>query len=84
MTDTLMIFPDTNADSVKARKPSKKNKPAPMGTGPKNKKCKDCQHFIRQEYSRTYFKCGLINWTHGSATDIRANDPSCEKFNDPV
>ena len=80
MVETLMMFPDKYADSVQPRKSNARNRPAPLGTGPDDEKCKGCEHFVRLVMSKTYFKCGLINWTHGSATDIRANDPACEKW----
>lgn len=53
------------------------------GTGPKDKQCKHCSHFIRIERSKTYFKCGLGKVSSGSATDIKATAPSCQHFKEP-
>lgn len=43
-------------------------------------KCKNCIYFVRKEYSKTYFKCGLRRDTNGPGTDIRANWQACSKF----
>lgn len=50
------------------------------GRGPEGKRCKDCKNFVRLEYAKTYFKCGLTNYTGGKATDIKATSPSCQYF----
>ncbi len=50
------------------------------GTGPVGEKCMTCNHIVRHRRSKTYIKCGLTNWTHGPATDIRANDPACDRW----
>jgi hypothetical protein len=50
------------------------------GRGPEGKRCKDCKHMVRQEFAKTYFKCGLTNYTSGKATDIKATSPSCQYF----
>ena len=50
------------------------------GTGPKDKRCKHCDHFISVHCSKTYFKCGFGRVTNGKATDIKANAPSCLHF----
>lgn len=52
------------------------------GQGPEGKLCKHCKHFIRLEYAKTYYKCGLTNYTGGKATDIKATSPSCQYFED--
>ena len=54
------------------------------GRGIEGKKCKDCKHFVRIELSKTYFKCGLTNYTSGKATDIKASAPSCQFFEDKL
>lgn len=54
------------------------------GSGPKDKKCKDCGHFLRIVRSKTFFKCGLGRVTNGKATDIKATAPSCLHFSDSV
>ena len=44
-------------------------------------KCKNCKHFIRHNYNnKTYFKCGLWRISSSSATDIRANQEGCNKY----
>lgn len=50
------------------------------GSGPDGEKCKTCKHIFHHAMAKTYLKCDLIKWTHGSATDIRANDPACDKW----
>lgn len=42
--------------------------------------CKNCVHFVRKGFSKTYFKCGLARDTASESTDIRANDIACGKF----
>ena len=44
-------------------------------------KCKDCKHFLRHYYhNKFYFKCGLWRISSSSATDIRANQEGCNKY----
>ena len=43
-------------------------------------KCKNCVHFFRKQYSKTYLKCELIGNTNGPGTDIRANWEACGDF----
>ncbi|MBK6904030.1 MAG: hypothetical protein IPH04_14825 [Saprospirales bacterium] len=52
---------------------------AAFGTTP-GEKCKDCIHFVRKKFSKTYFKCGLGKDTASETTDIRAGDLACGKF----
>lgn len=61
---------------------SKAGHAAPPGTGPQGETCRSCQHLERMRYAKTYFKCALnkAKWTHGSKTDIKAGDPSCQKW----
>lgn len=51
-----------------------------FGHGPDGERCKNCVHFIRKEYSKTYFKCEFRGNTNGPGTDHRANWPACGKF----
>jgi hypothetical protein len=44
------------------------------------KKCGNCEHLIRKNYSKTYLKCGLATNTNGPATDWRAMWIACGKF----
>lgn len=51
------------------------------GQGPAGKRCRDCRHLVvRRPNLRTYFKCGLVRWTHGAGTDIRKHMPACQRF----
>jgi hypothetical protein len=43
-------------------------------------KCKTCEHFIRKELSKTFFKCAFRGNTNGPGTDHRANWPACTKY----
>jgi len=43
-------------------------------------KCKNCKHFERHHYSKTYFKCALWYKSNSEATDIRANATACGKY----
>jgi hypothetical protein len=66
---------------------AKKNKrkglhAAEPGTGPVGETCKTCAHLVRRRFSNTYLKCGLCvaKWTGGGATDVRARDDACSKW----
>lgn len=57
--------------------------PAPIGSGPEGRTCRDCAHYCVVDYhDRTYRKCGLMRalWTHGPGTDIRARWAACREF----
>ena len=55
------------------------------GLGPAGAKCKTCSLLYRTTgYSNTYFKCELRPYTHGPATDHRANWPACAKYAPPA
>lgn len=44
-------------------------------------KCKNCKHFERHCYnSKTYFKCALWYKSSSEATDIKANNIACGKY----
>ena len=45
-----------------------------------NFKCKNCKHFLRKQYSKTYFKCALWYISSSEATDIKANATACNKY----
>lgn len=59
-----------------------KSHPAEPGTGPKGETCKTCAHLFRNEHSKTYLKCHLMrrHWTGGGATDVKAGDAACSKW----
>lgn len=43
--------------------------------------CKNCKHFERHRYhDKNYFKCALWYKSSSEATDIRANDVACGKY----
>lgn len=63
-----------------APRPPSRGHAAMPGGGPKGETCGTCDHLVRHGRGRTYFKCGLIRWTSGAATDIRAKDPACERW----
>lgn len=67
------------------RKATRKNGyAAPPGTGPADKKCKDCTHKVTcsNGAKKSWIKCELrrSTWTGGPGTDILANSPACAKF----
>ena len=57
---------------------------AQPGTGPADRKCKDCAHYTRIQFSKSYPKCGLMAllWMGGPKTDIKANAPACSEFSE--
>ena len=43
--------------------------------------CKNCKHFIVNHHNnKKYFKCALWHKSSSHATDIRANDVACGKY----
>ena len=48
------------------------------GQGPKGQTCKTCKHLISHTMAKKYFKCDLVMWTHGPATDVRVRTPACQ------
>lgn len=73
----LMRLPD----HVKPRS-KKRGHAAQPGGGPEGQQCRTCRHLRRLILSKTYLKCGLIEtrWTGSEATDVRASDPACIKW----
>jgi hypothetical protein len=55
---------------------------APIGTGPAGETCGSCRHMARRDLSKTYLKCALMRavWTGGGATDVRAGDAACRRW----
>lgn len=55
---------------------------APPGTGPAGETCGSCAHLYRNHMAKTYLKCALCRhkWTGGGATDVKARDPACSKW----
>lgn len=52
------------------------------GTGPAGETCGSCKHLYRNRMAKTYLKCELARaiWTGGRASDVRARDPACKKW----
>ena len=84
----LSEFAMTPAERRRMQIQAKRSSPVPRGhvrppgTGPKGETCKTCKHLYRNRQAKTYLKCGLARarWTGGGATDIRAGDPACERW----
>lgn len=46
--------------------------------GPLAETCGTCaNHVANDQWSKRYYKCKLVHWTHGPGTDIRLKDPAC-------
>lgn len=75
---TGSLFPGWTPPAT-PRRPSKGHAAMPGG-GPKGETCGTCDHLVRNRMSKTYLKCGLVCWTCGPATDIRAKDPACARW----
>jgi hypothetical protein len=43
-------------------------------------RCGNCLHLAGHSHDRTWYKCGLTNWTFGAKTDIRLKWPACVKW----
>ena len=54
----------------------------PPGTGPAGETCGSCAHLFRNRMAKTYLKCHLnaARWTGGRASDVRAHDAACVKW----
>ncbi len=51
------------------------------GSGPDGETCGSCSWLRTSDCSlRTYYKCGMIAPTRGSATDIRKRSAACNKW----
>lgn len=57
----------------------------PPGTGPAGETCGSCRHFNPNGGGGggRYFKCRLVQTTHGPGTDIRKRAPACELWAAP-
>lgn len=49
-------------------------------TEPAGQTCGGCQHLTGHVWSRTYYKCDLMQNTKGPATETRVSWPACERF----
>lgn len=55
---------------------------AQPGSGPAGKTCQHCKHLRWTATATRHFKCDLMraHWTGGYATDIKARDAACSKW----
>lgn len=84
MAEQLMILPEA-AMARGQRHAARRGHAGYPGEGPDGEFCKTCRHHVRDaSYSgrKSWFKCALMHavWTGGTATDIKANDPACGKW----
>lgn len=77
------LTPEERRQLQKKPKDKKRGHIMPPGTGPAGETCRTCTHKVMQGgVAGHYLKCGLnrAHWTGGYATDIRARDPACAKW----
>lgn len=69
------------ADYAKANKVKGLHADRP-GSGPAGETCGTCANLVRKRMANVYRKCGLCRskWTGGGATDVRARDAACSKW----
>lgn len=79
MKDDLWSMP-IGAFKSRRKDPQPRGHAAPPGSGPEGETCRSCRHLVRRELAKTYFKCALRRRTHGRATDVRAKDPACARW----
>lgn len=88
MSDLSWWNPDSPAMTPAEKQKTRRKSPVPRGhvmppgTGPEGETCGTCKHLFRNQKAKTYLKCGLnaAKWTGGGATDIRARDAACSKW----
>lgn len=50
-------------------------------SGPDGETCKTCRYCdLHKHHDKRYYKCHLVEWTHGSGTDIRLKYKACGKW----
>jgi hypothetical protein len=56
------------------------------GSGKEGETCGTCKHLTRLKYAKTYLKCELTRaqWTSGPASDVRAKDAACWKWEEKL
>ncbi|MCL2189820.1 MAG: hypothetical protein FWB87_13760 [Defluviitaleaceae bacterium] len=42
--------------------------------------CRECEHLVKRQYSRVYYKCELWSMASSHQSDIRVTQKSCNKF----
>lgn len=50
------------------------------GPGPEGAKCKTCEHLVKWQHARTYYKCDMRRMSASGATDHRVNWRACGKY----
>lgn len=77
-----MDAPMTTPRKRKRVEPLPRGHAALSGTGPEGETCGSCANLFRNRMPKTYLKCGLMEayWTGGRATDVRARDPACRRW----
>lgn len=50
------------------------------GSGPQGETCRSCRHSTPHDCSKRYWKCGLVQWIRGAATDIVLKSPACSMW----
>lgn len=46
--------------------------------------CRDCDHFYRKKWDKTYYKCLAYGDSNASSTEWRVSDPACGLINRPL
>ena len=57
--------------------------PAPIGSGPSDKRCRECDHCRRvHHHDKIFAKCWKMerHWSNGQGTDIRVGWTACREF----
>ncbi len=80
----LMMLPDSAIrNAALAARVKRRGHAGQPGTGPDGETCRTCRFYTLRHFSSVYRKCGhpaAPKWTGGAATDIRARDPACLKW----
>lgn len=81
MSDDLPLY-NIYGDPIVLKEPEKYGKGYAVapGSGPDGETCGTCCHLVTREFANKYFKCGLVKYTGGPATDIRKKSPACHKW----
>lgn len=82
--DLFGLVPPVNANvQPGSQRAGRNGYPAPPGTGPEGKRCRDCANCQSVSGGRRSFPKCLANkgrWTHGRATDINTRMAACRLF----
>ena len=81
ITPIQPAFPFYKGAPERAKQKVKKNGyAATPGTGPDGETCKTCDHKTYHETAKRYYKCDLVNWSHGKGTDVLLRSPACLRW----